>query len=73
MTKPVEGGEGRSVSMRCPLGSTLPQYRRARRRGWAQAKVDWRKMNVVGYGLVQKRLMPSPEYNTTKKRKEKAD
>ena len=76
-SKPVEGSEPRvglwsgSVSVSCPRGRTLPQYRRTRRHGWAQKKLALAKTNIVSYGVVQKMFMPSPEFHARKMRNEK--
>ena len=67
-SKPVEGSEPRvglwsgSVSVSCPRGRTLPQYRLTRRRRRVQKSLHWRETDVVNYGVVQKRLVPSPSY-----------
>ena len=64
--KLVKGGEGRSwsgyVSVNCPRGRTLPQCRLTRRRRRVQKSLHWRETDVVNYGVVQKRLVPSPSY-----------
>lgn len=65
------GFQSGSVSKRCPLGSTLRQFHRARRQGWAQATSHWQRTNIVSYGAVHKMFIPSSECHARKMRKEK--
>ena len=54
-----------------PTRPNSPAVCRARRQSWAQKSSQLRKINVVSYGVVHKRPMPSPELHARKMRNEK--
>ena len=78
MNEVTSGGEanrGRALvelgECELPTRSNSSAVHRTRRQSWAQASSHWRNMNVASYGVMQKRLRPSPECHAREMRNEK--